>query len=121
LAGAHYELVIHQYGRNAVMGDLEPDPAVPLHEVGLVVEVLAPTRELASLIAQISRQPLLHHPIPEWVGGVTTFACLHNPAHIDRGPVYQFNLNHILFPERLEDVYRLELLEMGAARERTSL
>jgi hypothetical protein len=115
LSGAHYELVIHQYGRNAVMADLEPDPQGQLHEVGLVVEILAPTQDLASLIAQISRQPLLHHPIPEWVGGVTTFACLHNPAHIDRGPVYQFNLNHVLFPERLEDVYRLELLEVGTA------
>jgi hypothetical protein len=81
----------------------------------LVVEILAPTQELASLIAQISRQLLLHHPIPEWVGGVTTFACLHNPAHVDRGPVYQFNLNHVLFPERLEDVYRLDLLEVGTA------
>jgi hypothetical protein len=109
-----YQLVIHQYGRNAVMAGAEPDPHVVPHEVGLVVDILAPTQELASLIAQISRQPLLHHPIPEWDGGVTTFACLHNPAHIDRGPVYQFNLHHILRPELLDDVYRLEIVALGA-------
>jgi Acyclic terpene utilisation family protein AtuA len=115
-----YQLAIHEYGRNAVMGPLEPDPDAVPHEVGIVLEVLAPTQELASTIAQISRQPLLHHPIPEWTGGVTTFACLHNPAHIDRGPVYQFNLHHTLIPERIDDVYRLVTLEVeGERRERS--
>jgi hypothetical protein len=51
-----YQLVIHQYGRNAVMGRLEPEPFLIPHEVGIVLEVLAPTQELASLIAQISRR-----------------------------------------------------------------
>jgi hypothetical protein len=120
ISRAQYELVIHQYGRNAVMGRLEPAPHLVPHEVGIVLEVLAPTQELASVIAQISRQPLLHHPIPEWTGGVTTFACLHNPAHIDRGPVYQFNLHHTLIPERIGDAYRLETTEVGGSNRRVS-
>ena len=115
LSPDQYQLVIHQYGRNAVMGRLEPKPALIPHEVGIVLEVLAPTQALASIIAQMSRQPLLHHPIPEWSGGVTTFACLHNPAHIDRGPVYQFNLHHTLVPERIDDAYRLEMIEVDGA------
>jgi len=64
---------------------MEPDHTTIPKEIGLVLEATAPTQEIATTIALLSRQPLLHNPVAEWKGAVTTFACLHNPAHIDRG------------------------------------
>jgi hypothetical protein len=86
----------HVYGRDGVMGALEPDRARVPHEVGLVVEATAPDQATATALVQLTRQPLLHQPTSKWKGSITGFACLHNPSHIERGPVYQFNLNHVL-------------------------
>jgi hypothetical protein len=108
-----WKLVFHVYGRNAVMGAIEPEIAATPHEVGIVVEATAATQELASKAAQLARQPFLHHGVPEWMGGITGFACLHNPAHIDRGPIYRFNLNHVAVPHSKTEMFRTEMIQLG--------
>jgi hypothetical protein len=110
-----YRIIFHLYGKNAVMGASETDTAVP-HEVGIVTEVTAPTQELATQIVKLCRQPLLHAPIPEWKGAITGFACLHNPAEIERGPVWRFNLNHVAKPEDWRDMFRLEMHQTGEVK-----
>lgn len=107
IKAGEYRVDIHVYGRNAVMGLQEPLRDHIPHEVGLVLEATAPTQQLATKIAELSRQPLLHHPVPEWKGAITGFACLHNPACIDRGAVYRFSLNHVAVPEQLSDMFRI--------------
>jgi hypothetical protein len=108
-----YQLVFHVYGRNAVMNGLEPEPASVPKEVGIVCEVTAPSQRLATIIAQLCRQPLLHYPIPEWHGATTSFACLYNPAHIERGAVYRFNLHHVAVPQSPLDLFRTIYVEPG--------
>jgi Acyclic terpene utilisation family protein AtuA len=111
-----YSLVFHTYGINAVMGSLEPDPTHLPHEVGIVLEATASTQEMAHKLAQLSRQPLLHYPIKEWAGSITAFACLHNPAVIDRGPVYRFNLNHVAVPSTPFEMFRTHFIDLGGSR-----
>lgn len=96
----------HFYGLNGVMGDLEPAPPTLPHEIGIVVEATAPDQATATKLAQMTRQPLLHHPIGKWKGSITGFACLHNPAHIERGPVFHFNLNHVAWPDTPTAMFR---------------
>ena len=43
---------------------------------------------------------------------MSTFAFLHNPAHLDRGPVYEFTLNHVLVPRDPAEVSRTEWLSL---------
>jgi hypothetical protein len=107
-----YSLVFHAYGVNAVMGRLEPDREHLPHEVGIVLEATAPTQDLAHKLAQLSRQPLLHYPIKEWAGSITAFACLHNPAVIDRGPVYRFSLNHVAVPSSPVEMFRTHFIDL---------
>ncbi len=109
-----YHIEFHIYGRDAVMGVLEPNRTELPKEVGIVFEATAATQELATKIAELSRQPLLHQPIAEWSGATTTFACLHNPAHIERGPVYRFNLNHVVLPQSATEMFRTKFVEIGA-------
>jgi hypothetical protein len=110
-----YSLIFHTYGINAVMGGLEPQPNHLPHEVGIVLEATAPTQDMAHKLAQLSRQPLLHYPIKEWAGSITAFACLHNPAVIDRGPVYRFNLNHVAVPSTPVEMFRTHFINLGGS------
>jgi hypothetical protein len=107
-----YRLHFHVYGRNAVMGQFESDATVP-HEVGLVLEATAKTQAIATKIAEISRQPLLHHPIPEWSGSITSIAFLHNPVPLDRGAVYRFCYNHVALPRTKEEMFRTSFVNVG--------
>jgi acyclic terpene utilization AtuA family protein len=117
LDGERYRLGFQIYGRNAVMGDLEPVHALA-HEVGVVCTTLAPTQEEATEMARLCRQPLLHAPIPEWKGAITGFAYLHNPAWVEVGPAYRFCLNHVLVPEDGQVVHRLRAVELGSSTNR---
>lgn len=96
----------HVYGRDGVMGPLEPDRSRVPHEVGIVVEATAPDQKTATSLVQLTRQPLLHQPTTKWKGSITGFACLHNPAHIERGAVYKFNMNHVVLPESPTSMFR---------------
>jgi hypothetical protein len=116
LRPSDWTLTVHVYGRNAVMGALEPNASEMPHEAGIVVEATAATQELATKAAQLSRQPFLHHGVPEWTSGTTSFACLHNPAHIDRGAVYRFNLNHVAVPRTKTEMFRTEFVQLGGSR-----
>jgi hypothetical protein len=117
--GECYRLGFQVYGRNAVMGELEPLSASG-HEVGIVCTTLAPTQEEATEMARLCRQPLLHAPIPEWKGAITGFAYLHNPAWVEVGPAYRFCLNHVLLPRGGETIHRLRPVELGASTGRLS-
>ena len=108
-----WRIDVHAYGRNAVMGAREPlIDAVP-HEIGLAVCLSAPTQELATKVAELSRQPLLHHPIPEWSGSITGFACLFNQAYLERGPFWRFSVHHVALPVRYSDMFRTEVVTLG--------
>jgi hypothetical protein len=110
-----YSLIFHTYGISAVMDSLEPDQKHVPHEVGIVLEATAPTQDLAHKLAQLSRQPLLHYPIREWKGSITAFACLHNPAVVDRGPVYRFTLNHVAVPSTAVEMFRTHFIDLGGS------
>ena len=120
LSRNQYQLTFHIYGRDAVMGKLEPDRQSIAKEIGLVLEATAPSQDIATKIALLCRQPLLHHPVPEWKGAITTFACLHNPAHIDRGAVYRFNFHHVALPHSQEEMFRTKFVNIGAPVYETS-
>ena len=56
----------------------------------------------------------LHYPIPEWGGLISGLAFPMVPAHVSRGEVFRFNLNHVVTPEDPMDMVRTELIEVGA-------
>ncbi len=102
------DYVVHMriYGKNGTMGPLEPVKEIRSHELCIIIEVTAPTQDIASSIAGIVRHQGLHLPIPEWSGLITALACPYNPAHLDRGPVYRFNVNHVVAPDDPHEMFR---------------
>lgn len=108
----NYSLVFHKYGKDAVMGDLEPLKNNPSHELCLVTEVVAPTQELAHAVCHISSGKLLHQPYDGIRNNSGNLALLYSPSDTDMGPVYEFSIYHLLevddekalFPIKMETV-----------------
>ncbi len=57
-----YQLIFKKYGQNGVMGELEPNRNQPAnYELGLVIEAIAKTQEMADTICSFTRSSLLHY------------------------------------------------------------
>jgi hypothetical protein len=102
------------YGKNGTMGALEPVREIQSHEICLVLEVTAPTQEVATTIVSMARHQALHLPIPEWSGLITGVACIYSPAYLERGAVYRFCVNHVIEPDDPCEMFPIELMEAGA-------
>jgi len=107
---ANYNLQFHAYGINGVMGDLEPTP-VPGHEVGLVIDVVAPTQEQANTICSFCRSTLLHFGYPGRISTAGNLALPYSPSDIKAGAVYEFCIHHLL-PSH-PNFFKPEILEVG--------
>src|SRR5690606_31596578 len=96
LAPQDYDLNIRVYGRDGTMGPLEPVQRIAGHELCLIFEVTAPTQDLATTIAGMTRHQALHLPIPEWSGLITTIACPYSPAYIELCKIIRISVSHVV-------------------------
>jgi hypothetical protein len=113
LGPQHYEVALRCYGANAVLGPLE-DSAGPPREVGLLFKVRAPSQQTATAIAKTANPLLLHLPLPG-MSYLPSFAFATSPAEIERGPSYEFALNHVLELDHGTDLFRTDLSEVTNA------
>jgi hypothetical protein len=109
----HYELALHCYGANAILGPLEAATGPP-REIGLLFKVRAPSQETATAIAKTANPLLLHLPLPG-MDHLPSFAFATSPAEIERGPSYEFVLNHVLELDHGTDLFRVDLSEVTSA------
>ncbi|MBR0666043.1 DUF1446 domain-containing protein [Roseomonas hellenica] len=99
------------YGRDAVMGPLEPGGAPP-REIGLMIEAVAPAQELATGVAMYSRGHLQHASYPGILTTAGNMAYPFSPFGIPVGPAYRFAVYHLMplqdpceiFPMTIEEV-----------------
>lgn len=97
-------LIFHVYGENGVMGPLETQTAGSAHEIAILGEVVAPTQDLASTIANTTRICLLHAPYPGQMATTGNFASPLTPQEQEVGPVFKFSLYHLVDLEENEQV-----------------
>ncbi|KAL2882105.1 hypothetical protein SGCOL_002367 [Colletotrichum sp. CLE4] len=88
-------LLYHVYGKNGVMGPLEPVQGRP-HEIAVLGEVVAPTSELSQTIANNVRASILHFAYPDQVATTGNFASPLSPHEQDAGAVFKFSLYHLV-------------------------
>jgi hypothetical protein len=107
-----YKLGFRYYGRDAVLGPLEPERNNVPHEVGAMVETIGRTQEIADHVLSLARSSLLHCPFPGRKTTAGNLAFPASPSDISAGPVYEFSVYHLmdvddqleLFPMELENV-----------------
>jgi hypothetical protein len=107
-----YDIHVRVYGRDGVMGKLEPLADQIGHEVGLVFTITTDDEAITDSIAKTFAHFAVHYPIPEWRGLITGIAYPMAPTHVNRGPVYRFSLNHIVEPDDPLEMFRTEFLEV---------
>jgi len=107
-----YDIHVRVYGRDGVMGKLEPLADQVGHEVALLFTITTAEEASTDAIAKTFAHFALHYPIPEWRGLISGIAFPMAPSHVNRGPVYRFNLNHIVAPEDPLEMFRTEFVEV---------
>jgi hypothetical protein len=111
-----YRLLFRIYGRDGVMGRSEPlrDTATP-HELGLVIEAVADSQEIADTVVSFARASLLHWGYPGRVSTAGNLAFPYSPSDFQAGEVFRFSVYNLLtgiddpcapFSVRIEEVGR---------------
>ncbi|WBB90985.1 acyclic terpene utilization AtuA family protein [Verrucosispora sp. WMMC514] len=94
LAEGDYSFDIRRYGYDAVLGDLDPATGPP-REVGVMLLVHATDQATATAVAKVANPLMLHLPTPD-LDYLPSLAFATSPAETERGPVYEFVLNHVV-------------------------
>jgi len=101
----------HVYGRDGVMGALEPERRIRSHELGIVIEAVASTQEAADAVCSLTRSTLLHYGYPGRISTAGNLALPFSPSDARMGEVFEFSVYHLMpvarpadFPARVVTV-----------------
>ena len=104
---------LRPYGHNAILGDIEPLLSIPAREVGLVVDVVAETEDMAVAIAGRSAATGSRLDFTGRLGGGGNFAYPFSPNVLRGGAVYDWSVWHLLDLDDESEPFRLEIREVG--------
>lgn len=103
-------LCFHVYGLDAVMGAREPVTTPTPHELGIVIEGIAPTEAAAATLCSLARSTLLHYGYPGRIATAGNLAFPFSPSDIKAGEVYEFSVYHLM-TLRDQALFRLEVID----------
>jgi len=114
-----YKLSIRSYGLNGVMGEREPRTTTTAHELSFILEVLAPTQEVANAVIAIARTTTLHADFPGRMCKEGNMGIPFSPADVELGASYEFTVYHIVDAEDPYHLFPIEYLDVtqGATAE----
>lgn len=107
---ADYGLEFRLIGVNGALGPLENRTGTPV-EVGVLGIVTARTQAEAAEIGKLINPFVLHYPLTD-DEELPTFAFPYSPATTDRGPLYEFALNHVMALDDPMSAFRLTVTEV---------
>ena len=110
LSPPEYTLEFRLIGVDAALGKLETKQGTP-SEVGVLGIVTAQSQALATEIGKLINPFVLHYPLTE-DEELPTFAFPYSPATTERGPLYEFALNHIMALDDPMEAFRLTVSEV---------
>lgn len=107
-----YKVNFVNYGKNGVMGALEPETALP-REVGVLFEVVAETQEIASTICSSLRSTFMHYGYPGRKSTAGNLAFPFAPSDVEFGAVYEFSVYHLMAVEDPCALFPVEFTTRG--------
>lgn len=106
----------HVYGRNGVMGALDPTPPARPHELGIVVETVCQDARRAEEICALAARNLFYARLAE-VKGTAGTAALMSDEILTGKPGYEWTLNHVMAVADATELFRTEFATVdGTAR-----
>lgn len=112
IPAASYKLLFHLYGKNGVMGNLEPEKDITSHELGIIIEAVAETQDLADTVCSFARSTMLHYGYPGRISTAGNLALLYSPSDLRAGEVYNFSVYHLLEVEDPCSLFQMEILDI---------
>lgn len=107
-----YQLLFHVYGKNGVMGPLEPQKHVSSHELCFLIEVIADTADLSASVLALARSNALHATYPGRRAIAGNLAFPFSPSDIPVGEVYEFNVYHLCEVDDPCELFSIETFEV---------
>ena len=105
------DVSFHLYGKNGVMGDLEPEKNSVGKELAIVIEAIAPEQEMADTICSMTRSTFLHYGYDGRISTAGNLAFPFSPSDIRAGEVYTFSLYHIMEVND-QELFKVEVCEL---------
>ncbi|WP_312643243.1 acyclic terpene utilization AtuA family protein [Hydrogenoanaerobacterium sp.] len=90
-----YEIHFYNYGKNGVMGALEPNNTAG-HEIGVLFEVIAQTQSEASALCSAVRSTFMHYGYEGRKSTAGNLAFPFAPSDVEFGAVYEFSVYHLM-------------------------
>ena len=108
-----YDLSFIIYGRDGVMGALEPLRNSPKsHEFGIVIEAIADTQELANTICATARSTMLHYGYEGRRATAGNLAFPYSPSDFKAGEVYAFSVYHLMEVDDPAEFFPIDYIEL---------
>jgi hypothetical protein len=105
------------YGRDGVMGAMEPERDHPAHELGMLAEVLGPTQEVAHDVAALLEARMIGFSYPGAKTRTAHVAFPFSPLVNDTGPVYRFSVLHVAelaHASDLTSLFPIDYVQVGS-------
>jgi hypothetical protein len=107
-----YELYYNVFGRNGIMGDMEPLKDKPGHELCIVVQGVAPTAEMAEELAITATRQLFYARLPEVKGTAGGVSFVFDEV-MRASPAYRWTLNHTVAVKDGLELFPTHMTEAG--------
>ena len=86
----------------------------PRHREVAMLLVTANDQATATRVVKVANPYLLHMPLPD-MEHLPSFAFMASPAEIERGPLYEFFLNHVVRVSSPGELSRTVITDIGAS------
>lgn len=110
-AAGDFHISLRIYGWNAVSGDKPPAGTPTPREIGVLFVATADSQEMASQIAKACNPYFFHFPVL-LDKELPSHGFAFTPADIDRGPVYEFKLNHVVEVDDPMELVRTQWIDL---------
>jgi len=108
-----YQLHYNIYGRDGIMGELEPLRDRPGHELCVMVQGVAPTIEMARELTMIGLRQMFYARLPD-VKGTAGSVAFPLDEVLHASPAYRWTLNHTVAIEDPLALFPTRMIEVGA-------
>lgn len=107
-----YELHYNVFGRDGVMGDLEPLRDQPGHELCIMVQGVAPTVEMAEELTMIGLRQMFYARLPD-VKGTAGSVAFPLDEVLHASAAYRWTLNHTVAVDDGMELFPTHMIDIG--------
>lgn len=115
-SGQEYFIDFKIFGKNGVMGDLEPIKEISSHELCVIVEGIAPSREVAEEVTLMGTRQIFYARLPEVKGTAGTASFVVDEV-LRSTASYQWTMNHVIPVDDPMELFKLQMIEVGELAE----